>query len=173
MKVILAMVQSLDGKTTKWHDPHLHTWTSQEDQQYFAKLIEHHKLIIMGRKTYEVAKPMIKPQLDKFRIVLTNHPEQFDNEKVGQLQFTKEGPTELVRRLEKKGYKEGLLVGGAHTNTEFLEEHLVDEVWLTIEPKIFGSGNELIQGSVDVNLELLSIEKLNERGTLLLKYKVV
>ncbi len=33
-----------------------------------------------------------------------------------------------------------LVVGGPHVATSFLKAQLIDELWLTIEPKIFGMG---------------------------------
>jgi dihydrofolate reductase len=65
-------------------------------------------------------------------------------------------------------------VGGAHIATSFLKEKLIDEVWLTIEPKIFGAGsNFVINESLDIDLKLLSFEKINEQGTLITKYSVI
>jgi len=44
MKVILAMVTSVDGKTTKWNNPDIYKWTSEEDQTHFFSLIEKSKV---------------------------------------------------------------------------------------------------------------------------------
>src|SRR5437868_11020637 len=159
MKVILAMVMSVDGKTTKWHNPHLHTWTSQEDQQYFSGLIEKHNLIIMGRKTYEAAKSLIKHKPGKLRIVITNNPQQFNNVAIPeQLEFTSVQPKTIIKQLEDRGYTNAFLVGGEHTNSLFLQDNLVNELWVTIEPKIFGSGNGLVGNeNFDLNVGLFSI----------------
>ena len=65
-------------------------------------------------------------------------------------------------------------MGGAHISTSFLKAKLIDELWLTIEPKIFGTGGSLvINENLDIELRLLSVEKVNERGTLITKYKVI
>jgi len=67
-----------------------------------------------------------------------------------------------------------LLVGGPHVATSFLKEQLVDELWLTIEPRIFGKGgNFVIEDDLDIDLALLSCEKVNERGTLITKYALL
>ena len=88
----------------------------------------------MGRKTYEAAHIQLKPGI--LRIVLTHNPQKGVP---GILEFTDETPRELVNRLKNK-YKQMLLLGGSDIATQFFEEKLIDEVWLTIEPKIFGSG---------------------------------
>ncbi len=58
--------------------------------------------------------------------------------------------------------------------TSFLKEQLIDEVWLTIEPKIFGTGgNFATEVNLDINLHLIHCEKVNGQGTLIIKYAVL
>lgn len=173
MKIVLIMVSSIDGKITKWVDVDAYTWTSDEDQAHFEATRAKATLMVMGRATFDLIRPQLKKE--KLRVVMTSNPAKYKSEEVpGQLEFTNEEPRDLVKRLEKKGYKKMLLVGGAGVNTSFFKAGLVDELWLTIEPKIFGKGKMLVsEGELDINLQLLSIEKLSERGTLLLKYEVV
>ncbi len=107
-------------------------------------------------------------------MIMTRTPEKYDKEKIeGKLEFTNETPKELLKRFEDMGTKEALLIGGAYTNTEFFKENLVTEILQTIEPKIVGTGIATAVEKIDVDLELISIEKLNSRGTLLLKYKAI
>ncbi len=168
------MVTSLDGRSTqKGHGDDIHYWTSSEDQKHFANIIENASLIIMGSKTYEAARKSMTHKNGKLRIVLTKTPAKYESEKIAdQLEFTSEKLIDLVKRLEEE-HEEGYLVGGAHTNTEFFQENLITELWQTIEPKILGVGNGIVgENEMDISLELLSIQKLNKKGTLLLKYKV-
>jgi dihydrofolate reductase len=173
-KVICVMVTSLDGKSTKGTSQSPAKWASQEDQHHFKDIIASHNLIVMGRKTYEAAKPAIKHEEGKRRIIITSHPFEYTMEEIrGQLEFTSESPKELVARLEAEGVFTILLAGGSNINGLFFKAGLVDELWLTLEPKIFGSGKGLAgEEYLDVSLMLDSIERLNENGTLLLKYKV-
>lgn len=173
MKVILVMVSSLDGKITKWDDGDSFVWTSKEDQAHFLSVVRKSKLIVMGSKTFEIAKP--KPKKGVLRIVMTRSPSQYKNLLVpGQLEFTNEDPKELVKRLEKQGFKELLLVGGGGFNTTFYKAGLVDELWLTLEPRIFGKGKMIVdQTPIDIALTLESVKELNKQGTLLLKYTKV
>jgi len=67
-----------------------------------------------------------------------------------------------------------LLLGGGTINALFLKESLVDELYLTLEPRIFGKGKTLVrEGEFEVLLELMNIKRLNQSGTLLLKYKIL
>ena len=174
MRLILVMVMSANGKTTNGDSPSIYTWTSPEDRAYFFSLIQDNDVIIMGRKTYEAAKPVMKLQPGKLRIVMTNQPAVYENQTVpGQLKFTKDSPTQIVNSLASDNYEQALLVGGSQINHQFLKDKLVSELWLTIEPHLFSSGNPLIAEEFATSLELQSIEQLNDRGTLLLKYTVL
>ena len=174
MKIILAMVLSVDGKSTK-HDLPDQSWASSEDQKHLSKLIAENNLILMGGKTYELAKSHIKPSEGKLRIVVTRDPEKFSSDSIeGQLEFVNGSIRDIVGDLGDRGYKQMLLLSGENLNMELFEEGLVDEIYLTVEPKIFGAGKGMIaESELDINLELMEMEKLNEQGTILLRYKVV
>ncbi|OGH19859.1 MAG: hypothetical protein A3D74_02900 [Candidatus Levybacteria bacterium RIFCSPHIGHO2_02_FULL_37_13] len=175
MKVVLAVVSSLNGKITKGEITNVRSWASKEDLKYFSSLIKKNNLIVMGRETYEAARSVIKLIPGKQRIVLTRNPERFKPSEVkGQLEFTNDSPTQLVKRMEANGYKTMLLVGGSTISTLFFQQNIIDEVWITLEPNIFGKGKGLVEETdLDVSLQLNSIKKLNKSGTLLLKYSVV
>ena len=174
MKVTMVMLSSVDGKIIKGKNSNIYTWTSSEDQKYFFSLIKKHNLIVMGRETYETSRPVIKLEKGKLRIVLTRSPKKYSNQTIkGQLEFTDESPEKLLKRLSTLGYKNILLVGGGIINGLFLKQNLVDELFLTIEPMIFGIGKNIVEGQLlNTKLQLISIKKLNKTGTLLLKYKV-
>lgn len=174
MNITLVMVQSINGKITRGEDSNVPTWTSVEDTEHFHTMIDHAPLIIMGRHTYEAAKSSIKHKDSTLRIVITSSPTNYQSEEVPHaLEFTDEKPEVLIDRLEKTGYSHGLLVGGASLNSAFLSAGLVDDIYLTVEPRIFGTGRPLVEDSnLDISLTLLESKKLNDKGTLLLHYKV-
>jgi len=173
MKIVLVFVSTLDGKVTKWGDPHVKTWSSQNDQDYFNKIWADATLIIMGSNTFN-AEPF-RPSLKHLLVVMTGHPAKYKSQEVlGRLEFTNESPAQLAQRFEKEGYEQILLVGGAHIATSFFKIQLIDEIWLTIEPRIFGmGGNFVIEEKLDINLRLIHCERVNERGTLITKYEVL
>lgn len=175
MKVILVAVSSLNGKITKGEDTNIYSWTSKEDQKYFDTLIQKSSLIVMGRDTYEAARPIIKLTPGKLRVVLTRNPEKVKRFEIkGQLEFTNDSPSALVKRMTTLGFKKMLLVGGSTISSLFFKENKIDEVWITLEPYIFGRGKNLLQDSnLNLTLKLINVTKLNKKGTLLLKYSVV
>lgn len=173
MQIILAMVLSVDGKSTKGSLPD-QSWASSEDAKHLSKLISENNLILMGGNTYVLAKSHIKPKEGKLRVVVTRDPEKYSEDKIeGQLEFVSGSVVEIVKDLEKRGFEKMLLLSGENLNKEFFENNLIDEIYLTVEPKVFGSGRSMTVGDLDVKLELMEMEKLNEQGTILLRYKVV
>jgi dihydrofolate reductase len=173
MKTILVFVSSLDGKVTKWGNADIKSWSSKSDQDYFKNKWNETRLIVMGSNTYN-ADP-IKPSSNHLFVVMTRHPSDYKgNETSGKLEFTNESPQKLFARFEKAGNEFMLIVGGAQIATSFLKEQLIDELWLTIEPKIFGTGGSfVIEEKLDINLQLISCERVNKQGTLITRYSVI
>jgi len=172
MKIVLIFVSTLDGKVTKWGDSHIKLWSSHQDQDYYKNIWDESQLIVMGSSTFNAESfPPSNHQL----IIMTGHPDKYKRLKVsGKIEFTNESPLELIARFESKGHKQMLVVGGPHVATSFLKEQLIDELWLTFEPKIFGIGDNLVTAiQLDINLRLICCEKVNEQGTLITKYAVV
>lgn len=173
MKTILIFVSSLDGKVTKWDNPEVRSWSSKNDQEYFDKIWNDTKVVIMGRGTFK--QDPVMPNARHLFIVMTKEPDKYKrNGKEGQLEFTDESPSSLVNRFENEGYIKILVVGGPQIATAFLREQLIDELWLTIEPKIFGIGASfVVEEKLDIDLNLLSCENVNDKGTLITKYSVI
>jgi len=172
MKVILADVMSLDGKLTKWDGTNVREWASTEDQVHLKDLIRSCDVMILGSGTFQAVRP--KPSEDILRIVLTSMPARFAGlEMQGLLEFTAESPPAVIARLAHAGYKRVLLLGGSTVATAFLKDNLIDEIVVTIEPRIFGAGLPFAQSEpLDISLRLSSSHQLNGGGTILLSYTV-
>ena len=173
MKTILIFVSTLDGKVTKWGEPHVSSWSSHQDQDYYKNVLNESKAIVMGSNTFNA--DTFKPSANRLLIILTGHPGKYKSLEVPeQIEFTNESPIEITARFKSKGYKQMVVVGGPHVATSFLKEQLIDELWLTLEPKIFGTGsNFATEVNLDINLRLIHYEKVNEQGTLITKYAVL
>lgn len=173
MNVVLVFVSTLDGKVTKWGDPHVRVWTSKEDQKYYKQIWKDAQLIVMGSNTFSAEK--FPPSSKHLLLVMTKHASKYKEYEVpGQIEFTDNAPKELVEHFQKKDFETMFVVGGAHVATSFLEKELIDELWLTIEPKIFGTGGSfVIDQKLDIDLKMINCEKVNEKGTMIAKYAVV
>lgn len=164
IKVSLIMAASADGKIAK-NSEHFANWTSKEDKEIFKEISKEFGMIMMGRKTFQTFPAPLK---DRLNVVFSNQ-EIKEQENV---LWVKEDPVEVLKKLEKMGYKKALLGGGANLNTLFLKQKLINEIILTIEPKLFGSGISLFNDDFDINLELLELKKIN-KNSYLVKYKVI
>jgi dihydrofolate reductase len=172
MKTILIFVSTLDGKVTRWGDARIRSWSSYEDQSHFDSVLNATRVIIMGSGTY---KPdPVKPDPKHLFIVMTRYPSEYKSlHKPGLVEFTDESPGSLLKRLGDSD-DNILIVGGPQISALFLKEKLIDELWLTIEPKIFGNGDSLVVNEkLDIELKLLSINRANDRGTLITKYEIL
>jgi dihydrofolate reductase len=159
------MAMTADGKIAKSSD-HFPDWTSKEDKRMFASVTKKHGVVIMGEKTFYTLK---KPLPNRLNVIFT---EQKNSPKMENVLWVRGGPKKVLEKLEKMGYKSAVLGGGAFLNTQFLENKLIDEIWLTIEPKIFGEGLGVFGGDFNVDLRLIGIEKIN-KNSVAVKYKVL
>lgn len=176
MRIAVAVVMSLDGKLTRGDEPDIHQWTSDEDQTTFRSLLAEYDCIVMGRGTYTAIQQNIARDDERLRIVLTSEPEKFKSEVVaGKLEFRNQRPTALVKDLETAGKNSLLIVGGPQMIEDFLQDNLIEKLYITVEPLLFGKGHALLPGTELINqqLQLVSHRQLNDRGTLLLEYIVV
>lgn len=147
-------------------------WTSKADKKVFIEETKKHKAIIFGETTFEVMGA--KPLPGRFNLVLSLAPEKYqDREVPGLLEYFKGAPAEVVNHLESRGFSSAILGGGAGTNATFLKAGVVDEVWITIEPKIFGHGLNFTEGEeLDIELELLEVKEVGDNAVQI-RYKAL
>jgi riboflavin biosynthesis pyrimidine reductase len=80
-------------------------------------------------------------------------------------------PQRLVTWLEQRGFPELAVCGGASVYQQFLQAGVVETLYLTVEPIVFGSGVSFTMGlSAPLRWQLISKRALNE-NTLLLEYQ--
>ncbi len=165
MKVILIMAMTADGIIAR-HSSHFPDWTCSADKRMFKQISQKAGVVIMGRRTFDTIG---KPLPGRLNVVMTRHPEQFDP--MENLVFSNEAPEKLLAGLAARGYQEAALAGGAHINTLFIRAGCIDEFILTLSPKMFGQGISLFSESIDIDLKLLDVNRL-EAHTLVLRYSV-
>ena len=159
------MAMTLDGKIAKTSN-HFPDWTSREDKKYFARVSKEARVVIMGDKTFATFPSPLKERLNVV-FTLEENPKEIEGVK-----WVKGEPEDVLKDLEDMGYESAILGGGAFINGMFLDHKLVDEIHITVEPKIFGDGLGLFKGDFDVNLKLIDCEKIND-DSVVLKYNVV
>ena len=171
MKLILKMAMTLDGVIAKDKTQNA-DWTTKADKKVFVRETKKVGVIIMGDTTFEAMGRKVLP--GRFNLILSLEPEKYKElKKPSELEFMKASPEEVIKYLADKGYESAILGGGARTNSFFLKAGLVDEVWITVEPKIFGVGMNFTEGEdLDLNLELIESREIGDNAVQL-KYKII
>ncbi|MFA6321935.1 MAG: dihydrofolate reductase family protein [Candidatus Buchananbacteria bacterium] len=171
MKIILMMAMTVDGIIAKNSQQNA-DWTSKADKKAFIAETKKHGAIIMGDTTFEAMGG--KPLPGRLNLILSLNPEKYSQKsQPGLLEFAKGTPQEIISQLENKGFETAILGGGARTNAMFLKAGVVDEVLITVEPKIFGTGLNFTEGEdLNLNLELLESQELGDNAVQL-RYRIV
>jgi dihydrofolate reductase len=166
MKLMLVMAMTVDGRIARGPD-HFPDWTGSEDKKRFAAITRQAGVVIMGARTFDTIGA---PLPGRKNVILTRNRERrsrWDN-----LVFCDRPPAALLAELRREGYTTAVLAGGATINTLFAREGLIDEIELTIAPKIFGQGVSLFSSPLDLKLDLLCAEPLGS-GLVCLRYAVL
>ena len=174
LRVVAIAATSLDGKITRHNDPGT-AFTSKADKAYFQTALTEFDCSIMGRKTFAASQKFILSHLTekRLRVVMTRDPEAVaEFEQPGILEFTDASPNQLLESLGQRGYSNCAHLGGSDAYTKFQAANLIDEWWLTIEPRLFATGRPIINQQMDVSMRLISAETLCAGDTLLAKYAV-
>lgn len=162
IKVFIVVAQTLDGFIAKEVN-HPAFWTSKEDKQRFVELTKRAGVVVMGKSTF---KTLPRPLKERVNIVYSK-TEHFED-----AETTADTPIELIQKLEARGFKEVAICGGSQIYTMFLKAGVVDTIYITVEPILFGAGISVFNEPIDVQLELKS-ETKTESGTIMLEYKVL
>lgn len=168
IKYTSYVAASIDGRIAKdnWSGTN---WTSKEDWDFFQKSLAKMDAVIVGRNTYKVAKNYLKRR--NAVIVLTSKVKNLKS--IGRTVFFNPANYNLKKFLQSKNYKKVAIVGGAKVYNFCLENKMLDELFVTIEPCVFTAGVPMFSGNAfkKHKFYLQSVKKLNKKGTLLLKYK--
>lgn len=162
IKVSLIAAVSADGFIAK-DSQHAALWTSKADKKRFVEITKRSGVVVMGSTTY---KTIGRPLKDRVNIVYSR------NQSFEGAEMTQDNPRDLIAKLEQRGFKEVTICGGSNIYTMFMKEKIVDTIYLTIEPIIFGKGINLFTEDLHYFLKLISSQMSESAGSLLLEYKV-
>ncbi len=165
MKVILLMALTADGLIARG-SMELVDWTGKADKKYFVHITRKAGVMIMGSKTFDTIGKVLPGRKN---IVMTRDKTRISKNE--DLIFTHQTPGEVIRDLTAQGFKSAAVIGGSVVNTLFMKENLIDEIHITMVPRIFGKGLSLFQESLDIQLELMDASGI-DKGHILMKYRV-
>jgi len=169
MKTILFMAISLNGYIAT--SDHKTPW-SDKDWNNFKEIVQKTGNIIIGRKTYEIMnKYKGFSDLGNPKVVIVSS--NFDLKKSDSKHIICQSPIKALQYLKKDKFDTALLSGGGILNASFIKENLIDEMYLDIEPFVFGKGIKLFENSkLSIKLKLLGAKKYSPDG-IQLQYKII
>jgi dihydrofolate reductase len=166
MRCIAIAAVTIDGKIAL-DAGHFSDWTSPEDKDFLHQMLDRSDVVVVGNNTYKTAtEPLSKRNCIVFTAsVLTSE------HKSDKLTYCNPASSDCLAIMNR--YQTIAVLGGTKTYTWFLENNLLDELYLTIEPVIFGRGLNLFESSKNINAQfhLESTKRLNKKGSLLLHYE--
>jgi dihydrofolate reductase len=169
MIVTLIAAITADGKIAQATGQSSLDWTSKEDTRFFVEKTKEIGAVVMGRKTFEtIGKPLKERRL----IVMSGShvvspPAKGEAGGGGTVEWTTDSPADLVARLDREGVPGLAICGGAAIYAQFLQAGLVDELFLTVEPVLFGDGISLATGVGRIDMRLVEVRPMGERAVLL------
>ena len=179
IKVSILAVGSLDNIIARQAVDNI-DWSSLEDKRFLKEFLDQCDLCIMGRKSYELSKSFMEKR--NCVIFTRNLPPIIDSAVSEQsspiLSYVNPEFVELDSWLAKNfsfPKKTVAILGGPDIYRYFISRGWVDDIYLTIEPLIFGKGLSWISSGdkyLDTELRLISANQLNSKGTILLHYCV-
>lgn len=167
MHTFLIAAISLDGFIAEETDQISTSWTSKEDKKFFSERTKKAGVMVMGSSTY---KTIGRPLPGRVNVVYSKSSRfEFKDEREGFV--TDLEPAELLKKLEQDGHQEVAICGGAMIYSMFMKAGLIDTLYLTIEPVLFGKGVKLFTEDISARLQLVSSSKMGENA-MLLEYRV-
>jgi len=164
-RYIAFVAASIDGRISL-SSKTLPKWTSSEDQQFLQKSLSLADAVVVGRNTYQAAVDRLRK---RNTFVLSSRPTTIKRR--GTVTFVNPVNVDIPKLFTR--YKIVAVLGGGAVYRFMLERGLLDEIFVTIEPLIFGRGKEMfVGGSRTMKVRLLSVKRLNRTGTLLLHYQI-
>jgi dihydrofolate reductase len=161
IKTFIIVAQTADGFIAKN--------SGHEATKRFVEITKRAGVMVMGLNTF---KTFPSPLPERLHIVYSPDDDASKDNIEGVVEYTKDTPADLIKKLEERGFTEVAICGGTTIYTMFMKSGLVETIYLTIEPKLFGKGMGIFNEDLDISLELVS-EEITESGTILAEYRVV
>jgi dihydrofolate reductase len=143
-------------------------WIVVDPEIDFGALFKDFDAVLMGRKSYEVARGGEMPGIQAY--VFSTTLRQADCPDV----TVSDNPGETVRKLKAASGKDIWLFGGGVLFRSLLELGLVDRVQVAVIPVLLGDGLPMLQHPAkQANLRLTGHALYKKTGTILLDYETV
>ena len=189
MKLTLIIKQSINGCLAKNQTDDL-SWGSPEDLKFFTSFTKDAYAMIMGSRTFLAMPEGAFGQ--RLSIVMTGQKSghmgrlqqinkklesKFESKKTTHNKATEivilgRDPLKVIEFLKNRGLQKAALIGGGVVNSAFLNLGLIEEMYITFCPYIFGTGIPSFSQKhlkTDIEFEISQISKIS-KNQILVKY---
>ena len=157
---------TLDGFIARYSG-HKSIWTSKEDKVHLHKMEDESDALFLASKSYEIAKKFLK----KRKCIVMTRKVNGVQKQHDKLTFINPQKYPLEKFVKKQGYKKICVLGGRAAYNYCLQKNLLDDIFLTIEPIVFGNGITMFDKTVKAKkFKLVSLKRLNKKGAIMLHY---
>lgn len=163
MRTFIIAAVSADGFIACDSTQKSTNWTSKEDLKFFSERTKQAGACVMGATTFATIG---RPLPGRVIYVLTNDPTKFSAFDPAVVRPVSFSPAELIKQVATDGFSELAVCGGASVYAQYLEAGVVDELYLTYEPILFGAGVPLFAKQNEQKLALKELTKLNDHAVL-------
>jgi len=169
-KIILNLATSLDGFIAEENGgvDWLNDFMKPEEDYGMSGFFEQCGTAIMGAKTYEQTLSFRYWFGNMDGIIFTSRELPLFEGK--SIHFVAGDPTETVKSLKEKT-KDSWLVGGASLIAQFINKNLLDELIITIVPRLIGRGIPLCTDLNEIQKLKLEDSKTFKNGVVQLRYQ--
>jgi dihydrofolate reductase len=182
-KMILNLVMTFDGYVAGIHDEmdwleKIHKRPTGSAKWDFSSFTSKVGAIIVGKRSYElgIAHGWFKNQAygsSPIFVLCKNIPKNPSND--ADFRFITAGTKEAYRQASvAAGDKWIYLFGGPNVFQQFLNENLVNEMWITIAPILIGKGIRLFDNLTERHIELEKISvTAHPNGMIETHYRII
>lgn len=158
MKLTAYLATSADGYiATNGGDS---SWISNIDTGYSRQMAQEFGCAIIGRIAFSQYYGSFFPLPAIPNYVLTTDPARKDTH--SNVIYTGLEPTALVKELTSKNLTQALILGGSKTVTSFVKAKLLNELIISIHPRLFSRGLPIL--AEDLGPMAMQLMEANQYG---------
>jgi dihydrofolate reductase len=172
-KITFGGANSLDNYIARKDDAVDWLMWTDEVAEIMSKFWQTIDTILMGRKTFEVARRQSKGKSNAYPGVKSYvFSRTLPATKDKGIEIVSENAVEFVRNLKSQAGKDICVMGGGEFARALFEADLIDEIGFNVHPILLGSGIPLFhEMNRQIDLELIECKTL-KNGCVVLSYRV-
>ena len=146
-------------------------FVSENEWKHFSSRAKKIGNLVIGKKTFEIMqKGKDFERLDVKTVCVVSARQAG---KQGKKFCFAQSPKQALQILRQRGFKTAFIGGGGTLNASFLEQGLVDELFLDVEPVALGSGVPLFFGKTfEQKMELVKSKQIS-KNEIQLHYRIL